>query len=63
MQMKTVTHGTYLARVVSLFTPCAEAAGRKDEDLLGDGVDLADALVVVDHGDGGLADPEGDGAG
>jgi len=48
---------------VSFFAAGAETAGRQDEDLLGDGVDLADALVVVDHGHGGLSHAKGDGPG
>ena len=46
-----------------LLSPCAEAGCGQDEDLLGDGVDLPHALVVVHDGDPSLADPQGDGAG
>ena len=53
----------YLAGVVPLLAAGAEAAGGQDEDLLGDGVDLAHALVVLHHRHGRRADPQRDGAG
>ena len=46
-----------------LLSPCAEAGGGEDEDLLGDGVDLPHALVVVHDGHPSLADPQRDGTG
>ena len=44
-------------------TAGTEAGRGKDEDLLGDGVDLPHALVVVHDRDPGLPDPQGNGAG
>ncbi len=44
----TTLKSSNLTSVVSLLAAGAEAARRQDEDLLGDGVDLPDALVVVD---------------
>ena len=43
-------------------TTGTEAGRGKDEDLLGDGVDLPHALVVVDDGDPGLAYPQWNGS-
>ena len=53
----------YLTGVVSGLSPCTEAAGRHDEDLLSHRVDLPHALVVVDDGDPGLSYPERYGSG
>ena len=49
---------TYLTGVVALLAAGAEAARRQDEDLLGDGVDLAYALVVLHHGHVGSANSQ-----
>ena len=43
---------------MSFFTTGAEAGGRQNEDLLGDGVDLSNALVVVDDRHRGLPHSE-----
>ena len=59
---KLFSFQSHLAGVVTLFAAGAEGGGGEDEDLLGDGVDLAHALVVVDDGDHGLPHPQGDGA-
>ena len=50
--------GNYLTRIVALLAAGAEAARRQDEDLLGDGVDLAHALVVFHHGHGGSSNSQ-----
>ena len=55
--------GNYLTRVVTLLAAGTEAARRQDEDLLGDGVDLAHALVVLHHGHGGRANSQRNGTG
>ena len=49
---------TYLTGVVALLAAGAEAARRQDEDLLGDGVDLAHTLVVLHHGHGGSSNSQ-----
>ncbi len=58
-----VSVSSNLASVVSFLSAGAEAAGRQDEDLLGDGVDLPDALVVVDDRHRRFADSERDRSG
>ena len=50
---------THLTCIMALFTSGAEAAGRQNENLFCDCVDLPHALVVVDHGHLGLTDPQG----
>ena len=52
----------YLTGVVSGLSPCTEAAGRHDEDLLSHRVDLPHTLPVVDNGHPGLAYPQWDGS-
>jgi hypothetical protein len=44
-----------LTGVIAFLSSGAETAGREDEDLLGDGVDLTHALVVVHDRHGGFA--------
>ena len=53
----------YLTSIVSGLSSGTETAGWQDEDLLGDRVDLPHALVVVDDGNPGLTDPQGNGSG
>ena len=53
----------YLTSIVSGLSSGTETAGWQDEDLLSDRVDLPHALVVVDDGNPGLTDPQGNGSG
>ena len=50
---------THLTCIMALFTSGAETAGRQNENLFCDCVDLPHALVVVDHGHLGLSNPQG----
>ena len=53
---------THLTSIVTRVSASTEAGGWQDEDLLRDGIDLPDTLVVVDDGDASLADPQGNGS-
>ena len=53
----------YLTSIVTLDATSTEAGRGKDEDLLGDRVDLPHALVVVHDGHPGLTDPQWNGSG
>ena len=60
MHMARDLFHTYLAGVVTLLASGAEAGCRQDEDLLRDGVDFPDTLVVGDDGQLGSPDPKRD---
>ena len=49
----------YLTSIVTLDATSTEAGRGKDEDLLGDRVDLPHTLVVVHDRHPGLPDPQG----
>ena len=49
----------YLTSIVTLDAASTEAGRGKDEDLLGDRVDLPHTLVVVHYRHPGLSDPQG----
>ena len=53
----------YLTSIVTLDATSTEAGRGKDEDLLGDRVDLPHTLVVVHNRHPGLPDPQGNGPG
>ena len=53
----------YLTSIVTLDATSTEAGRGKDEDLLGDRVDLPHTLVVVHNRHPCLPDPQGNGPG
>ena len=55
-----ISFEVYLTGIMALLAAGAEAAGRQDEDLLRDAVDLPHALVVVDDRNLRLTDPQRD---